>query len=867
MSGKRPLLLAALWLLPFAVSAQVPAIYDNGANALSRQLDRLLTTASVMHTGAHPDDEDSPLVAWHARGANARTAYFSLTRGAGGQNLIGPEQAALLGVIRTEELLQARRLDGAEQLFSRAVDYGFSKYREEAARVWDENLVLGDMVRAIRLFRPDVVVSRWGGTRADGHGHHQFAGYLTPLAVAAAADPERYPAHLGEGLAPWSVKKLYTRAGLGAPEVLAIDTGVFDPMTGRSYFEVGMQGRSQQKTQSMGQIEYKGSQVYRLQPIAGGIADEDGVFDGLDTTIEGIALHEESPSRRLTRALAELQGTLQRVHAGYDPRRPQELVPLLARALEQLQTAVSAADSRDAQRLLNEKRDELQTALTLAAGLRIDALADTETIEPGGTLRVAVRAYDPALSEVTIGQAVLQTPSDWNVVEASAERLGNETERRADAPTLERYFDVILPLDAERTSPYWLTQPTRGFMYDWSEAGAASNLPFAAEPLRARVSVSIGGQTFDIEREVEHRVLDRVRGELRRRVDVVPAISVAPARDLIVVASADTDQSVNVPVTIQNHTRGSMDAVFRVSADGLGAISSEASELELPPSPASVTLAVSASIPAGTPAGRYRLQPSVSGDGRTYRDAMQVVSYPHITTHRVYRPAEVAVEVIDLKVAPVRVGYVMGSGDLVPNALSQLGVDVTLLGDADLVAGDLSAFDTIIVGIRASQARPAFVANNERLLDFARSGGTLIVQYQQPDYAAKGLAPFEARMEGSVRVVDETAPVAILEPTHPVFAYPNRIGAADFDGWVQERNNYNFTSYDTDRYLPLTESHDPGEPESRGAMLYARLGDGHFVYTSYSWFRQLPNGVPGAYRMFANLISLPAAPAESFQVR
>ena len=864
MTSKRSLSLAALVLLPQVAAAQVPAIYDHGANALSRQLDRLQTTASVMHTGAHPDDEDSPLVAWHARGTNARTAYFSLTRGAGGQNLVGPEQAALLGVIRTEELLQARRLDGAQQFFSRAVDYGFSKYREEAARVWDEEILLGDMVRAIRQFRPDVVVSRWRGSRADGHGHHQFAGYLTPLAAAAAADPERFPEHFDDGLSPWRVKKLYTRAGLDAAEVLSIDTGVFDPMTGRTYFEIGMQGRSQQKTQSMGQIEFKGPQIYRLQPIHGAEGPETRVFDGLDTSIAGIAEHEDAADRTLVRALAELQGTLQRAHAAYDPRRPQELIPLLVRAHELLEGAAAAARSDDALRLLNEKRDELQAALALAAGLRVDALADVETIERGGTLRVAVRVYDPGQSDVVVQRAALDVPAGWRVEPVEAERLANELERRSDAPTEARYFDVTVPHDAKHTSPYWLTRARDGFLYDWSDAGGARNQPFAAESLRARVTVSVDGLTLTVERDVEHRELDRVRGELRRRVDVVPAVSLAPATNLIVVAQSDSEQLLDIPLTIQNHTQSTLDATLNVTAAGLGPATLPASSVELPPSPASVTVDLTASIRAGTPAGRYRLQPKVSAGGAEYRDTMHVVRYPHITTHRVYEPAEVAIEVVDLKVADVRVGYVMGSGDLVPDALRRMGVDVELLDDAALATGSLDQFDTIVVGIRASQARPAFVANNGRLLDFARGGGTLVVQYQQPDYATKRLAPFDARMEGSVRVVDETAPVTILAPTHPVFSYPNAIGPADFDGWVQERNNYNFTSYDTERFVPLTESHDPGEPPSTGAMLYARLGEGHFVYTSYSWFRQLPNGVPGAYRLFANLISLPAAPADAF---
>jgi hypothetical protein len=258
--------------------------------------------------------------------------------------------------------------------------------------------------------------------------------------------------------------------------------------------------------------------------------------------------------------------------------------------------------------------------------------------------------------------------------------------------------------------------------------------------------------------------------------------------------------------------------------------------------------------------GTYQLAGVSAADGEEYRLRMHEIAYPHIDTHRSYETARIEVKVIDVRVAAVRIGYVMGSGDKVPEALRRLNLDVTVLDDDALTSGDLSQFDTIVVGIRASQTRPAFVANNARLLEFAKNGGALIVQYQQPDYIAQGLAPFPAQMDRTVRVVDENAPVTILEPEHPVFNFPNRITAADFAGWVQERNNYNFSSYDENYYVALTESHDDGDPPSTGGMLYAAIGSGHYIYTSYSWFRQLPNGVPGAYRLFGNLLSLPAAP-------
>ena len=853
-------LTAVLGLHPLA-DAQVRPIYDTGAAALARQLERLQTTASVLHTGAHPDDEDSALIAWHARGENARTAYLSLTRGAGGQNLIGPEQSALLGVIRTEELLQARRLDGAHQLFTRAIDYGFSKHRAEAARVWDEDVVLGDMVRALRLFRPDVVVSRWDGTPADGHGHHQFAGYLTPLAVAAAADAARFPEQLAEGLRPWRVKKTYVvaRSLFDGGTVLDIDTGEYDPVAGRSYFEIGMHGRSQQRTQSMGQIEFRGRQISRLRRLDGSDARESSVFDGLDTSVAGIAEHESVSRRDFQRRLRALQASVEQALEDYNALAPHEVVPRLAEALSLARDAHAAARDDDTKRLLDEKIEELELALALAAGVVVDALASAETVVPGGELQLAVRVYHPGHVDLAVTDANLSVPPGWRV--GPGNRLDNEAGyRRRDTAAYERLFEARVPDDASPTAPYWLAKPAVGAHYDWSGAGGARTLPFEEERLSAVVTLAISGQPVTLKQPFVNRFLDRVRGELRRRVDVVPAATVAPAADLLVVSASAENRRQTVPLTVSNQTSERLRGTLQVEAPAGWTTALATNLIDIPPRPASITVPLEIEVPQDASAGRYSVSPVVTVGETQYRDAMDVVAYAHVHTHRVYEPGEITIELVDVRVAPVTVGYVMGSGDLVPSALRNLGVDVVVLDDEYLQNGDLDQFDTILVGIRASQARPAFVANNQRLLDFARAGGTLIVQYQQPDYIEKGLAPFDAQMERSVRVVDETAAVEILEPGHPVFTFPNAIVDTDFDDWVQERNNYNFTSYDASKYLPLTESHDPGEPPSTGAMLHAELGSGRFVYTSYSWFRQLPNGVPGAYRLFANLISLPMAP-------
>lgn len=855
-------------LTALAANAQVRPIYDQGASALARQLQRLQTTASVLHTGAHPDDEDSALVAYHARRVHARTAYLSLTRGSGGQNIIGTEQSDLLGVIRTEELLQARRLDGAEQMFTRANDFGFSKYRSEASRLWNEEAVLGDMVWAIRRYRPAVIVSRWSGTPADGHGHHQFAGYLTPIAMEAAADPERYPEQLAEGLSPWQAQKLYVATRVNANDSgepsLVVNTGEYDPLTGRSYFEIGMQGRSQQKTQQMGSLELRGSQFSGMQLIESridGPATESSIFDGIDTSISGIAFFEPGAKSEFLRLLTELEDTIADALTQYDPLKPEALVPVLANGLKLARVARTRAQAADAQRLLDEKIEELESALILAASVSIDALADTETLVPGSKLQVAVRIYEAKRSDVKLFDVSLTIPPGWASSTINAGELSNESAyRRRDQADEQFFYEVAVPVDASPTQPYWLRLPRDGFSYDWSDAGSAKNQPFDPPLLMANITFDIAGERVTVEKEVQHRFVDRVRGEIRRRLDVVPAISVEPATNLEIVATTSEKRRYEALLTVRNNARHDVTGTAQFTVPENWTLEPSSRDFSLTASPASTTLAFNVTLPEAVAAGDYHLDGIAKIDGVSYDQAMREITYPHIQTHRVYSQSATGFEVIDISVAPVRIGYAMGSGDKVPEALRRLGLQVELLDDEALTIGDLSRFDTIVIGIRASQTRPAFVANNRRLLDFVKQGGTLIVQYQQPDFIAKDLAPFPASMDGNVRVVDETAPIVILEPDHPVFNFPNRIIAQDFDGWVQERNNYNFTSFDRDHYVPLTESHDDGEPNSDGGMLYAEIGEGRYVYTTYSWFRQLPNGVPGAYRLFANLLSLSAAP-------
>jgi LmbE family N-acetylglucosaminyl deacetylase len=857
------LLVTALLRLP--ADAQVRPVYDQGAAGLAAALQRLTTTASALHTGAHPDDEDSAFMARTARGDHARVAYLSLTRGEGGQNIIGPELFESLGIIRTEELLQARRLDGGLQFFTRAFDFGFSKTRAETAERWNEREMLRDMVRVIRAFRPLVVYSRFSGTAGDGHGHHQMAGHLTPLAFDAAADPAQFPELDTEGLHAWQARKLYRGAGRGggpAPgPVLALPTGLVDPFLGRSFAAIAAEGRSQHRSQGMGTLEPLGpsaTSLLRVRSVVDAPSTESSVFDGIDVTVTGLAALAGLPRGAIRQELAAMNAAASRAIRAYEPATPHAIVAPLSeglRATRAARAAVSRMTPRTAavahaDALLQHKEDEFADALVRAAGVTIDPLADAETVPQGGSVRVHVRTFVAGAATIRVMSARLRVPGGW-----TAEPI--DTPAASERPFHAASYRVEVPAAAAPTMPYYLRLPRKGDMHVWP-ASEAQGLPFGAPPLEAEVALEIGGTSVTVVRPVEHRRVDRVRGELRRRVDVVPQVSVTLDSPLLIVPSSRSSATAErVVVRAQSFARDAMDVSVRLAVPEGWTTRPDRIPAALEPG-ATFSAAFDVSPPATRMPGTYTFFAEVSAQDRAFAAGVQTVEYPHIQTHRLYTPASGVVQLFDLQVAPVRVGYIMGSGDEVPEALRRMGVDVSLLDDEAIASGDLSRFDTIVVGIRAAEARPAFVAHQGRLRQFMERGGALIVQYQQ-QYASRGLLPYPAEAAGNSRVTDERAPVTILEPSHPLFTFPNRIVSEDFDGWVQERNLYAMTGFDS-RYTPLLEAADPGEPPQRGGALYGRVGEGHYVYTAYSWFRQLPAGVPGAYRQFANLISLPQAP-------
>ncbi|MBI3651374.1 MAG: PIG-L family deacetylase [Acidobacteria bacterium] len=846
---------------------------DRGAIALGQAIKRLGTIASILHTGAHPDDEDSGLLATMARGRQARTAYLALTRGDGGQNLIGAELYEALGVIRTEELLAARRLDGATQYFTRAFDFGFSKSRDEALTKWPQEELLRDMVRVIRTFRPLVIVPVFTGTTSDGHGHHQASGYLTPIAYRDAADPRRFPEQLAEGLKPWKAKKLFLRSGdfqqprtepSKEPGVISINTGAYDALLGRSYYEIAIQGRSQHRSQDQGAIELKGPRYsfYQVADSSVGVNDNpQDLFDGIDISLLGIADFAGKAAAKLKPELAEVQKAADEAEQAFKPLATASLTPIIARGLKKLRQiraalaafGLSEVEFYDTDFLLNIKEHDFEEALAQAEGVVIDCLSDDEVVTPGQTFKVGVSVFVNGRESATAAPTTLLTPKGWLV----------EAQKNAQKPNENRLagqlnFNVTVAKDEEPTQPYWLKNPRKGDMFVPGSGGTGIE-PVAPPTVIAEVKMEIAGQEVTLHKAAQYRFADKALGEVRRDLKIAPAVAVNVAPNLIVVPLSTTPVEREVNVSLTNNLKSGAKGRVKLDAPKAWAVTPASVDFTLQREGERATFAFKIKAAPNATEAEKNLTAVATLEGREFKQGDQVLSYTHIEPRFLYRPSTVRALALDVKVAAnLHVGWIEGAGDDFANALARLGVQVHTIDANELATGDLSRFDTIVTGIRVYEVRPDVVANNQRLLDYVKNGGTLVVQYNKNEYARGNFAPFPIKMpeRGFERVTDENAVVTILAPSQPLFNAPNKITERDFAGWGQERGAYFLTEWDS-HFIPLMACHDQGEADKKGGEVIAEYGRGLYVYTAYAWFRQLPNGVPGAYRLIANLVSLP----------
>ena len=797
-----------------------------GVAALAGLLEQLGANKRVLVIGAHPDDEDTQLLVLLSRGLGAQAAYLSLTRGEGGQNLIGPELGAGLGIIRTEELLAARELDGARQFFTRAYDFGYSKSADETFRFWPRDSLLHDVVDVIRRFRPQILVSIFSGTPRDGHGHHQVAGLLAREAFDLLRD------------STWGPVKLYrSRAFDTTTTTLTLASGTLDPVLGQSYYQLAMAGRSRHRSQDMGQLQRPGPNSIRLGLVAAktGGGRDGSLFAGVDTTVHGAAA-------------ARYAALIDSARAALDPWRPAAVLPYLSRALRTL----GAADG--------EQRALLERALAIAAGVAIDGTADDGIVTPGQRLQIEVTVWNAGERPVRLDgvDVAVLSPAAWSV-----DGLDVATGAVAPGTVSARRFLVTVGRDAERSQPYFLRRPlvAGGGLYDWTDVPpVVRGLPFDPPPLTALVRLTIAGEPVTLTREVVYRYRDQGIGEIRRPIFVTRDFDVAIAPDEVLwPIDGVRGEPRRFTVTVTNRTRGSAAARVALTVPrGWGGPSVSVESLAFGRQDETKSVSVALAPPPGLAPGTYELRVAATGvDGRRHDGTLDIVDYPHIRPRAAARGSIARIRAARIALPAVsRVGYVRGASDRVPEALRAVGVPLELLDADSLARGDLSRYDAIVIGSRAYETDPALVANNGRVLDYARGGGLVIVQYQQYAFVDGGFAPYSLRIaRPHDRVTDETAPVIALDPAHAVFRYPNEIGADDWRGWVQERGLYFAREWDS-TYVPLLETHDGAGPELRGGLLVAPLGRGTYVYTGLSFFRQLPAGVPGAYRLVANLLGL-----------
>jgi LmbE family N-acetylglucosaminyl deacetylase len=806
-----------------------------GSAEIYQSLRRLNTVGSVLMIAAHPDDENTNLLAYFARGRNLRTAYLSLTRGEGGQNLIGPEQGGLMGLIRTQELLMARRVDGAEQFFSRAIDFGFSKTAEETLAKWGREHVLADVVWVIRNYRPDIIILRFSGTPRDGHGHHQSSAILGKEAFAAAADPQRFPEQL-KWVKPWQAKRVLFNTFAFTPEQerenaklanrLEVDGGEFNPVLGRSYGEIAGISRSQHASQGMGSAERRGSIKNHLVVVAGEPATKDP-FDGIDTSWARLP------------GGAQAGAVLAEAERSFDPNTPQRIAPLLLKA----RPLIAAIAHPDAQLKLRE----LDETLVQCLGIWADASAERWSVTPGSSVRIDLNVVARLPSGVSFSGVRFEGVPGAADYDAQDRLLAHNE-------LLAQRVEWKVPANAPYTNPYWLANPKQGMLYGVQEQNRIGQ-PENPPALTAHFRFRLDGVEFTALRPVLHRYVDSVRGELTRPVVIAPPISVALADSVIMFPSASAR---TVDVVVRANQAKASGAVRLKAPEGWTITPSEQS-FDLAETGQQATIHFQVRPPNSEATGALDAIAAVGG--KEYRHSMHTVSYPHIPPQTVFSPAVAKLVRADIRTLSRRIGYVMGSGDEVPDSLRQVGIDVTLLSDADLAAADLLKFDAVVTGVRAFNTRPGLRANFPRLLSYAEKGGTLVVQYnvlegfpgRESRESTKNLGPYPLQL-GRSRVTVEDSPVRIPNPSHPLLQTPNAISLRDFEGWVQERGLYFASEFDP-RYESLFSTKDPGEDWLPGGILYTRYGKGAYVFTGYAWFRQLPAGVPGAYRIFANLLS------------
>lgn len=833
---KSGILLAGLIICTFLASAQTPRSYTSSEILL--QLKKLNVLGSVLYIAAHPDDENTRLLAYLANEKLYRTGYLSLTRGDGGQNLIGDEQGVDLGLIRTQELLSARRIDGAEQFFSRAFDFGFSKSPEEALRIWGHDKILSDVVWVIRKFRPDVIITRFPTTGEGGHGHHTASAILAEEAFEAAADPTKFPEQLQSGVTVWQAKRLlWNTFSFGAVNTqnesqFKLDCGDYNAILGKSYGEIAAASRSQHKSQGFGVAAQRGTVIEYFKTIKGE-APTKNLMDGINITWDRLLFGGELISRPAKEDNAH--NLIDSIIKTFSVEHPELSVEPLVRLYKKIE---SVGDDYWREQKLNEVKKIIENC----SGLFIEATTNTQFAIPGDSLKINM------LVNNRLGANILNADANIDNTYVIFDQL------KKNVNSVKSYTMFIRP-DTKPTQPYWLESPMEKGSFtvnDQRQIGKGES-----DPWSINFSMMVYDKELVFTKPIRYKYTDPVKGELYQPLSIVPVADIKTDKDLYLLKKKDS-LLVNVKVTPNMTRPGSyqvLENVPDISTKGAAhrtiavadlqkdmpvAVSVTVKNNDLDKNPAVITASIIDKNMPAISSGSYR----------------RMINYDHIPSI-VYQKQAIAKTVyLDLKTEGNFVGYIPGAGDKIPEALVQMGYKVVILKETDLTAANLRQFDAIVTGVRAYNTQAWLNNAYNTLMQYVKEGGVLLVQYNTNN----SLGPVKAKISpysfaiGAKRITDEEAKVNFLLPDHPALNFPNKITEKDFEGWIQERSTYHAENIDSN-YKRILSMKDPGEKEDDGALIIADYGKGRFVYCGLVLFRELPAGVPGAYRLFANLIA------------
>ena len=855
---------------------------QDGASETWQKLLKLRTTASVMHVTAHPDDEHGGVLARLSRGDGARLALLTLNRGESGDNAIGPQLFDALGLIRTEELLNADRHYGVdEQYFTTVVDYGFSKRLEEALDKWGRETVLRDVVRIIRISRPTIILSRFQGNERDGHGNHQTAGLMAVEGFRAAGDPSRYPEQIAEGLRPWQPKKIYI-GGVRETEnwTVRIDSGTYDPRLGDSYDNVARYGLSFQRSQNSGRFTPSAGPnigyYSRVEPkgSTGASSKEQSIFDGIETTIEAA----------VGAAGKSIDDAVARAMTAFTMQDPSRTVPFLVEGLKLTRAAIAGSKDAEAKFVLETKEKQFQDAINSAMGMELVAVAQPAGVPeptgpgaafappalmaspvPGQTFEVRARLSNRggitvAIPPVAGDQHTITIEGDrgWRIKSGAATGGPNlQRHQQATAQATVTLADDV----AMSTRPYFSRrglQDSRYLLNDASQFGRPASTP----PLRAVGRYVIDGAPIAIRTTVVRREAKLPYGDVLREVRSVPriAVTLSPDNAIVPLAGASQGATLQVEVNLIHNAEATTagQVTLRMPAGWTSQPAAQPFSFARSGEQSAYRFIVK---PSSIDAKPYQIEAVATAAGQDYREGYEVIDHRDLEVRYLYRSAIAEVRGLNVTtIAGLKVGYVMGVGDAVPQGLQQLGAQVTLLGERELASGDLSQFSTIMTGTRAYAVRDDLKTYNSRLLDYVKAGGNVVVLYNTQELVPSTFAPFPGELPRSAEEVsEEDSPVTILAPTQQSFNWPNKITTTDFNGWVEQRGSKFFTKWDA-AYTPMISTFDKGQAPQTGGWLTAKVGKGNWTYFAYALHRQLPYGVAGAYRITANLLALGKQP-------